>query len=266
MQSRPRVHEAMLLGPDGAPARIHQEVDHDYPTNARFVGHSLPFKSCDWPKQRSEQEWQSQERTMSRYVWISDSRSDSTLIAMVETDIAEQRFELGIKATTMMLMGEIVPPEMLPKVAWCDRAGTNKFPDFFSANGYWIVSRRAADIISRFDLGEGGLYPVEIFRKDRKTPVDGEYLCLNVGAQKLAFLPEQSPRVANRIPNYSWGLPDREIDNALHVSTAALVGPDLWYDPHVYNGFFMSALLGDALKKAGMAKAFRLYRCPVVEG
>ena len=203
---------------------------------------------------------------MSKHVWISACRADSTLIKMVTADIVDRDTETAVRAGMMILMGQTVPVDMLPKVIWCDYSGPNKLPNFFNGNGYWIVSRKAADIISRFDLGDGGLYPVQILKKDRKTPVEGEFLCLNVGAQKSAFLPERSPRVSNRIPDYSWGLPDRDIDDALFVSVAALEGPDLWYDPRVYNGFFMSEALGSALKKAGMAKAFRLYRCPVVEG
>lgn len=49
--------------------------------------------------------------------------------------------------------------------------------DLFYARSYWIVSARAAAIIRRFDLGEGGLYPVTQgrYRRDRTTRVDGEY-------------------------------------------------------------------------------------------
>lgn len=205
---------------------------------------------------------------MTAHVWISDCSADSTLIKMVTADIVESDVKKAGEASMMMLMGRIVPIDLLPKIIWVDKwkGRINSFPAFFNGNGYWIVSRKAADIIGQFDLGDGGLYPVQMFQSDRTTPVEGEFLCLNVGAQKSAFLPEQSPRVANRIPDYSWGLPGRDIDDALHVSAAALSGPDLWYDPRVYNGFFVSDALGTALKKAGMAKAFRLYRCPVVEG
>lgn len=205
---------------------------------------------------------------MSKHVWISDCRADSTLIKMMGSDLSERSPDLSEKASIMRLMSQTVPVEMLPQILWEKNRNRTlrKLPNFFVGNGNWIVSRKAADIIGQFDLGDGGLYPVQIFQSDRTTPVEGEFLCLNVGAQKSAFLPEQSPRVANRIPDYSWGLPDRDIDDALHVSAAALAGPDLWYDPRVYNGFFLSEALGTALKKAGMAKAFRLYHCPVVEG
>jgi hypothetical protein len=130
---------------------------------------------------------------MSKHVWISDCRADTTLIKMVTADIVDRDTETAVRAGMMILMGQTVPVDMLPKVIWCDYSGPNKFPNFFNGNGYWIVSRKAADIISRFDLGDGGLYPVQILKKDRKTLVEGEFLCLNVGAQKSAFLPEKSP-------------------------------------------------------------------------
>jgi hypothetical protein len=205
---------------------------------------------------------------MTAHVWISACRADSTLIKMVTADIVENDFETAVKASRMQKAGDVVPVHMLPKVIWVDKrkGRINSFPAFFNGNGYWIVSRKAADIISMFDLGDGGLYPVQIFQSDRTTPVEGEFLCLNVGAQKTAFLPEQSPRAFKRPELEEWSLPSAPKDDVFHVSAAALRGSEVWWDPRVRSGFFLSEALGAALKKAGMAKAFRLYRCSVVEG
>jgi hypothetical protein len=63
------------------------------------------------------------------------------------------------------------------------------FPHLFYAYGYWLVSKAAADVLCQFDLGGGGLYPAKVFKKDRITPVDGEWFCINFGNQKQAFLP-----------------------------------------------------------------------------
>jgi len=206
---------------------------------------------------------------MTAHVWISDCRADSTLIKMVTADIVESDFETAVKASRMQKAGNLVPVHMLPKCIWVDKqkGRINSFPALFYGNGYWIVSRKAADIIGQFDLGDGGLYPVQMFQSDRTTPVEGEFLCLNVGAQKSAFLPEQSPRLRKRSPYLPrWTLPSKDKDDAASVSSTALQGPDIWWDHSINSGFFLSGPLGDALKKAGMAKAFRLYRCPVVEG
>ena len=206
---------------------------------------------------------------MSTHVWISDCRADSTLIRLTTSDLYEIDPRKVSDAGMKRLLGETVPVDMLPRVIWPLPAARNfdKLPHFFVAADNWIVSRKAADIISRFDLGDGGLYPVQILKKDRKTPVEGEFLCLNVGAQKSAFLPEKSPLTIQWNPELPWRtLPSKDKDGAASVSSAALEGPDLWWDRGIDSGFFLSGALGDSLKKAGMAKAFRLYRCPVVEG
>jgi hypothetical protein len=204
---------------------------------------------------------------MTAHVWISDCRADSTLIIGMGSDFSERSPDLSEKASIMRLMSQTVPVEMLPQMFWEKNSNRTprKLPNFFVGNGNWIVSRKAADIISKFDLGDGGLYPVEIFQSDRKTPVEGEFLCLNVGAQKSAFLPEQSPRAFKQPDLERWTLPSAPKDDVFHVSAAALRGPDVWWDPRVRSGFFLSEALGAALKKAGMVKAFRLYRCLVVE-
>lgn len=203
---------------------------------------------------------------MSKHDWISACRADSTLIKMVTADIFDRDTETAVRAGMMILIGQTVPVDMLPNVIWYDYSGPNYFLSFFNGDGYWIVSRKAADIYSRFDLADGGLYPVQILKKDRKIPVEGEFVSLNVGAQKSAFLPEKSPLTIKRNP----GLPERTLsskdkDGAASVSNAALEGPDLWWDRRINSGFFLIGALGDSLNKAGMAKAFRLYRCPVVE-
>jgi hypothetical protein len=206
---------------------------------------------------------------MTAHVWISDCRADSTLMKMTASDLNETDPKKVYDAGMMLLLGKTVPVDMLPRMIWAlpeaRRFGT--LPHFFLGAGYWIVSRKAADIIGQFDLGDGGLYPVQMFQSDRTTPVEGEFLCLNVGAQKSAFLPEQSPRLTKRSPYLPrWTLPDEDKDDAASVASTALQGPDIWWDHSINSGFFLSGPLGDALKKAGMAKAFRLYRCPVVEG
>jgi hypothetical protein len=266
-QSRPRTDRAKVFAPANGPAQTGGEPHHATSIGASSDQYAVSAKAEISRECCVDINCHPEKRPMSKHVWISDCRADTTLIRLTTSDLYEIDPRKVRDAGMKRLLGETVPVNMLPRVIWPLPAARSfdKLPHFFVAADNWIVSRKAADIISRFDLGDGGLYPVQILKKDRKTLVEGEFLCLNVGAQKSAFLPERSPRVSNRIPDYSWGLPDRDIDDALFVSVAALEGPDLWYDPRVYNGFFMSEALGSALKTAGMAKAFRLYRCPVVE-
>ena len=44
-----------------------------------------------------------------------------------------------------------------------------RLPHLFYGYGYWVVSGVAADILRTFDLGRGGLYPVRVLKKDRRT-------------------------------------------------------------------------------------------------
>jgi hypothetical protein len=54
-------------------------------------------------------------------------------------------------------------------------------------------------------------------------------------------------------------------DDQLAVSRAAMAGPDVWADPTLFKSVFVSERLGKALREAGLARAFRLFRCRVVE-
>lgn len=47
--------------------------------------------------------------------------------------------------------------------------------DPFMAGPFYAVKGMLADVLSQFDLGEGGLIPFPIYRADKITPVEGEY-------------------------------------------------------------------------------------------
>jgi hypothetical protein len=143
-----------------------------------------------------------------------------------------------------------------------------KFPHFFYVYGFWIVSSAAADVFRQFDLGGGGLYPVKAFKKkDLATPIDGEWFCLNFGNVKHSFLPDES---ANKTERYirdgrkGWFLRAAAKDMDFAVTSSAIGGPDIWLDYDVGDAFFLSAPLGDALKKAKADKGFKLMKCRVI--
>jgi hypothetical protein len=140
-----------------------------------------------------------------------------------------------------------------------------KLPDLANAGGFWTVSAAVADVLRRVELGRTSLYPTKAFRYDRRTRLEGEYFCLNFGERKTAFLPEQSPRAEKPYPNEDiWKLPLAPNDSDIAVGQAALSGADLWVDPQVRNAFFLSDRLVQALKAAGLARRFGLFRCRVV--
>lgn len=101
---------------------------------------------------------------------------------------------------------------------------------------YTIVRGKLAEVLSRFDLGDGGLVPLPFYKADLATPYGGDFFVLNFGARKTALLPDTSTSVAKfyvdkdtqeqvwKIQSWLHG------DDAVVLSPAALHGPDLWFD------------------------------------
>lgn len=114
-------------------------------------------------------------------------------------------------------------------------------------------------MLRQFDLGGGGLYPVKVLKKDRETPVGGEWFCINFGNRKEAFLVSESTPLEQLYirPGEKGWFPDATLkDNDIAVSKEACTGPDIWIDPQVGDAIFFSDALGKALKGAKADKGF----------
>ena len=203
---------------------------------------------------------------MTDAVWISNVLGAVDLVILFETDIVANDVARAIEAVKLLKAGKPVPEDMCPKQIWGGETAEwiERIPDLFVANGYCIVSGRAADVIRRFDLGQGALYPVDaVYQKDRTTRIPGDFFCWIFGNTKEAFLGEESQgiRQFGPVPTGRWTMPYVHQDDHLAVSRAALDGPDVWMDPRLFKSVFVSGRLGDALDEAGLRKAFRLFRC-----
>ena len=164
-------------------------------------------------------------------------------------------------------MGEPLPANRFPNEMYAEYPDKKekKQPDFFNAGGTWTVSANCAAVLFQFDLGEGQLCPVKLFQHDRSTPVEGEYFCLNFGAQKTAVLTDQSPRIDKPYENHDiWEPPGAMQDNDIAVSGLALKGPDIWMDTQMRDAFFVSDGLAQALRAAKVSRPFRLRKCIVL--
>lgn len=142
-----------------------------------------------------------------------------------------------------------------------------RLPDIFFAGSFWGISKAAADVLRQFDLGGGGLYPVRVLKKDRKTPVGGEWFCINFGNKKSAFLVAESvPMRQTYVRNGEKAWRPKAVlnDGDIVVSQIASGGPDVWVDPDVAHSFFLSDAAGSALKKAKAGNGFFLHKCRVV--
>lgn len=209
---------------------------------------------------------------MSDYVWVSTMMLDSALIKLFDADIVEENRPVAVAATDAIPRGEPVSVDKCPRFVWA-RKGSSKVkdstlpPSLFVARGYWIVNAVAADVLRRFDLGAGALYPVEVRKSDAITPFEGEWYTWIFGNQKETanFEASRGLREFSSNPNSPRrALPFKPADGDLAVSRKALEGADVWVEKNLFQSVFVSAALGNALRSAGLARAFRLAKARVV--
>jgi hypothetical protein len=79
-----------------------------------------------------------------------------------------------------------------------DEKKFKKVKDLFCSGGFFVVRGKLAEILSRFDLGEGGLVPFPVYKADLVTPNGDDFFLLNFGARKNTLVPEASPNVVQR--------------------------------------------------------------------
>jgi hypothetical protein len=205
---------------------------------------------------------------MSDTIWISSAPTNPDRALWMKSDPlpGDQPYPNSYLARNER--GEVLGPECFPKLLWSQPAARpakrelEKLPHLFQGINGWILEKVCADVLRSFDLGKGKLYPISILKGDRQTPFPGEYFILNIGNQKQAFLPGQSPS-AMGTSDGRWSPPFVVKDNDIVVSRAALDGPDIWVDARLHDAFFLSAKLGNALVEAKLAKPFRLSKARV---
>lgn len=143
-----------------------------------------------------------------------------------------------------------------------------KIRDIFMAGPFYAVKGKLADTLARCDLGEGGLIPFTIYKADLETPYPGKFFLLNFGCRRETVLPDKSRNVVKFSVHQETGFQKWKVnswseDEDVAVPSAVLEGPDLWFDPAIYNKIFMSDALAQALSKIGMGDVFRLQRCAI---
>ncbi len=200
-------------------------------------------------------------------VWLSFAMASASSIRGFGADVLEKDFERAVQAMERNRLGERQPADCFSKEMYAKYKDKKekKQPDLFMAAGIWTVSAACAEVLRKFDLGDGDLYPVKIFQHDRKTPVEGEYFCLNFGAQKTAVLMDQCKRIRKPYEDYDiWEPPMAAQDNDVTVAVSALEGPDLWIDTQMRRAFFVSDALAQALREAKVSRPFKLRKCVVI--
>ena len=143
----------------------------------------------------------------------------------------------------------------------------SKRRDLFFVGPFFAVQGKLAEVLSRFDLGEGGLLPFTIYQADLETPYPGEFFLLNFGCRKDTLVPESSKKVSKfvvvkKTGQQLWKVDDW-IEDAVVLRDAALEGPDLWFEEALYNKIFVSDALAQAIIDIGMKDVFALEECRI---
>lgn len=201
-------------------------------------------------------------------IWISRAMMDSTIITAFRPDETIWSSEKIIDTRKRNTAGEPLSEEFFPTELhgkYHDYFFSEKLPDICTAGPYWIVSEPVAEVFRQFDLGESALYPVKMLQHDRETPVEGTYFHLNFGNTKDAFLPEHSLK-PRKIYSHSdiWRVRGVPKDGDVAVRATALKGADIWLDPRLRDGLFLSDRLVQALRDARLDSSFSLSECKVM--
>lgn len=160
--------------------------------------------------------------------------------------------------------GEPLGPQCFPSALWtAAERDHGSMPDVFQGVNGFVLSNRCADVLRRFDLGQGNLYPVKLLKRDRQTEIPGAYFYLNIGNRKRGFQPALSP-TAWPVSAGGWSPPPALKDGQFSLSPEVLIGPDIWVDTQVWNAFFVSDALAKELFDNKLGKAFMLKQCNVV--
>ncbi len=193
---------------------------------------------------------------------------DSTLIKWLTADICanpstEQK---AVEAMGLLSHGQPVPEDMCPTKIWGDagKGYIRRLPNLFNANGYYVVSSKAAEVLRQFELGQGALYPVEIFQSDQTTPVDGKWYCWVFGNSKAGLDVSASKNLKPfGVSGRRFTMPQPLLDGVIAIRPEVLDGPDVWTDPALFKSVFFSGALADALTNARMESDFRLAFCSI---
>jgi hypothetical protein len=200
-------------------------------------------------------------------VWVSRAMVHASNQRPFRNDVAERDHDRLIEIKQGNERGKVLASDDFPTVIFGAPHAKEKdyrVPDIFAAYGYWVLSGTAANVLRQFDLGQAQLVPVPVLKNDRKTPIGGNWFCINFANARPVLLPEESEHIRMG-PQNRYNLPATTKDNQVAVSAEALQPPDIWVDPGFWAAFFVSEGLGYALRRAKVDKGFFLTRCRVLD-
>lgn len=201
-------------------------------------------------------------------VWVSAAPMGGYIAKPFDNTIRMNDVNVSMELTKQNSAGISLPRESFPEEIYGLYSDKHfkKLPDLFNTHGYWVVSAATAEVLQRFDLGDGGLYPVKAFQHNRTKRIEGEYFCWNFGNVKKTYWPEESNNM-----RYPYGSDTRctlnlaPQDGDVALSSSALNPPDVWIEHNFHRAFFLSDPLVQALRAAKVTRNFALKKCRIIE-
>jgi len=165
-----------------------------------------------------------------------------------------------------------IRPDQFPEgiAVWDERSFAKRVKDIWWAGPFLTVNHKIANVISRFDLGKGGLVPVPLFKANLQTPWPEEHYYISYGGPKGTLRPEHSRKVDFQYEVPGTGLKKFELapyieDGDVALSHEALSGTGIWIDPALRAKLFLKGELVEALQSASINVDLDLLKCRVVE-
>jgi hypothetical protein len=216
-------------------------------------------------------------------IWVSTVGSNSQLFDKLGIrekhfgqDWAPPKFEMGTpteeqaKRFNRHARGEKLRRDEFVEAAYVfDPKRWSRVKDLFAVDGFFCVKGKLAELLKRFDLGNGELVEFPIYEMDKTTRLPGPFYFLNFGSQKDCFLPGESKNARMLVRNKEagveiWKRPIEPEDGDIAVSASALDGADIWIDPKLNSVIFMSGPLHDAIEAAKLGIDFRFSKARIV--
>lgn len=226
---------------------------------------------CKYIKNRPIKTKNLTSKTQHDYVWLSQAfRIGETATGLLPFSRAEgsQGTEIDMDIYTRIENAKKVDPDEFPSKLYASK----EFNDHLTPRkhlmrcGFYLISDPMRQVLGRFDLGESGVHPVEIYNPDKKTKWTETYWHLNVVGHKDALLEEKSnlKKIYSKCRDI-WRPSTNLKDDEICFSAVALEGIDLWMDERLLRGFLLSDRLVSALKAANLDKPWNLVRCKISE-
>jgi hypothetical protein len=180
--------------------------------------------------------------------------------------IIEAEYESDIDQVNRNVQGYVVDRSFLPEaMAVWNRGCFKKVGELFWAAGFMAVRGKLAEVLAHFDLGEGRLEPLAIYKEDMVTPEPGEFFILNFGARKDSIIADQSGKISPMAVDRFTGKQIYSVrtykEGDIVLGRQALLGPDIWMEERISGAIFMSDAVVRAIAEAEIRIDFRLSQC-----